>query len=128
VRRRVGSACGIRRSAREHQARHRSDHRHASHHGARIWRVDSNALFEKPFSTGRDAVDLITTVEVARRLTSAVDAGIELIGEDLEGFWDADEMEDGATRSARASTATHALPTGDDRDGFAVRVSFGYGF
>lgn len=30
------------------------------------WRLDSNLVFEKPFSIGRDAVDVITTVGVAR--------------------------------------------------------------
>src|SRR5262245_59289286 len=52
------------------------------------WRVDGNALVEKPFAIGRDAVDLITTFGVSRALTAALHAGVELIGEDLEGFWE----------------------------------------
>jgi hypothetical protein len=122
------------------------------------WRLDGNLLFEKPFSTGRDAVDLITTFGVARRLTSVFYAGLEVIGEDLEGFWEEDEAEGGArvlfgpairlqppskrwqvsvtggpivhaTRSNRASDATRALPgSGSNRDGFAVRAAVSYGF
>jgi hypothetical protein len=60
------------------------------------WRLDSNVIFEKPFSAGRDVVDLITTVGIARRITPAVHLGVELVGEDLEGFWEADEAEGGA--------------------------------
>jgi hypothetical protein len=121
------------------------------------WRLDGNALFEKPFSTGRDAVDLITTVGVARRLTSALYGGLEVIGEDLEGFWEEEEAEGGArllvgpsirvtpgsghwqfgvaggpifhaTRSARSSDATRALPANGGRDGFGVRASLSYSF
>ena len=32
------------------------------------WRMDGNALFEKPFAVGRDSVDLITSFGIARRL------------------------------------------------------------
>jgi hypothetical protein len=60
------------------------------------WRIDGNAVFEKPLSTDRDALDLVTTFGVARRLTSALHAGLEFIGEDLEGFWEVDEAEGGA--------------------------------
>jgi hypothetical protein len=121
-----------------------------------VWRVDGNALFEKPFSAGRDAVDLITTVGVARRVSSAVHVGVEMIGEDLEGFWEADEAEGGArlllgpsirlappatrwqlsiaggpivhaTRSPGTTDAARTLPS-SGRDGFAVRASFAYAF
>jgi hypothetical protein len=120
------------------------------------WRLDGNAVFEKPLSTERDAVDLVTTFGVARRLTSAVHLGVEFIGEDLEGFWEADEAEGGArllagpsiriaprseqwqasvaggpvvhaTRSAVRSDATRSLPVAN-RDGYAVRASFTYSF
>ena len=60
------------------------------------WRFDGNALFEKPYATGRDAVDLITTFGVARQVRPALAIGVELIGEDLEGFWEEDEAEGGA--------------------------------
>ncbi len=120
------------------------------------WRLDGNAVFEKPLSGARDAVDLITTFGVARRLTSAVHVGVELIGEDLEGFWERDEAEGGArllagpsiriaprsqhwqasvaggpvvhaTRSSVRSDATRSLPA-SNRDGYAVRASLAYGF
>jgi len=121
------------------------------------WRVDGNALFEKPMSTVRDTMDLITTVGVARRVTRVMHVGVEMIGEDLEGFWDPNEAEGGArllvgpsirfappsakwqvgaaggpmihaTRSALASDATRSLPTGGGRDGYALRASLSYAF
>jgi hypothetical protein len=121
------------------------------------WRLDGNALFEKPYAVGRDAVDLITTVGVSRRLFPAVYAGAELIGEDLEGFWEADEAEGGArlligpslriapttkrwqvsvaggpvihaTRSDRISEATRGLSMSNGGSGYAVRAALSYGF
>jgi hypothetical protein len=121
------------------------------------WRVDGNALFEKPYSIGRDTVDLITTFGVSRRLLPAFYAGVELIGEDLEGFWEAEEAEGGArvlmgpsfriappdkrwhvsvaggpivhaTRSGRTSEATRGLPSSSSNMGYAARALFGYGF
>jgi hypothetical protein len=121
------------------------------------WRLDGNALFEKPFSTGRDAVDLITTFGVSRRLSSAVYTGVELIGEDLEGFWEVEEAEGGArlligpslriappakrwqvsaasgpiihaTRSGRSSDAARGLPSSNGHNGYAVRLALSYGF
>ena len=117
------------------------------------WRVDGNALFEKPFSGGRDAVDLITTAGVARRVLPSVHVGVEMIGEDLEGFWEADEAEGGArlligpsirwappaarwqlsvaggpvvhaTRSNSSSDASRSLA----RSRYALRLSLAYGF
>jgi hypothetical protein len=121
------------------------------------WRVDGNALFEKPFATGRDKVDVITSLGVSRRLVSAFHAGIEVIGEDLEGFWEEEEAEGGArlmvgpsiritppagrwqvsvaggpiihaTQSRRLSDATRGLPSSRGSAGYAVRVAFSYGF
>jgi hypothetical protein len=121
------------------------------------WRLDGNALFEKPYAVGRDAVDLITTVGVSRRLFPAVYAGAELIGEDLEGFWEADEAEGGArlligpslriapptrrwqvsaaggpvihaTRSDRISEATRGLSMSNGGSGYAVRAALSFGF
>ena len=63
---------------------------------AAAWRLYGNLLFQKPLSSGRDAVDLITSVGWARKLTSAVALGVEAIGEDLEGFWEPEEAEGGA--------------------------------
>lgn len=119
------------------------------------WRLDGNALLEKPYSTGRDAVDLITSVGVSRHVLSVLSAGLELIGEDLEGFWEEEEAEGGArvligpslriapparqwqigiaggpivhaTRSGRSSDASRGLP--QSNSGYAIRVSFSYGF
>jgi hypothetical protein len=122
------------------------------------WRLDGNLLFEKPYAAvARDAVDLITTLGVARRITPAVHVGLELIGEDLEGFWEAEEAEGGArvlvgpsirlappaarwqvsvaggpvvhaTRSRARSEAPRSLPDAGGRDGFAVRCGVSYGF
>lgn len=119
------------------------------------WRVDGNALFERPFDVMRDRVDLITSAGISRRVTAALHAGIEVIGQDLEGFWEPDEAEGGArllvgpsvrvappsrrwqvsvaggpmlrpTRSNRSSTATRSLGTAGGN--YTVRVAFGYGF
>lgn len=63
---------------------------------ADAWRVDGNLLFQKPLSSTRDAVDLITSIGWARKLSRGVSLGVEAIGEDLEGFWDSQEAEGGA--------------------------------
>jgi hypothetical protein len=63
---------------------------------AGTWRLHGNLLFQKPLAANRDAVDLITTVGWAWKITPAFALGIEGIGEDLEGFWDPLEAEGGA--------------------------------
>jgi hypothetical protein len=62
------------------------------------WRLDGNLLFEKPLTVtvGRDSLDLMTTIGIARRVSSSVYVGVEGVGEDLEGFWDPTEAEGGA--------------------------------
>jgi hypothetical protein len=121
------------------------------------WRLDGNALFEKPLSIGRDAVDLITTFGVSRRLWRSFSAGVELIGEDLEGFWEEEEAEGGArlligpsiriappgkkwqiaaaggplihaTRSTRVSEALRGLPASTNDTEYAFRATMSYGF
>jgi hypothetical protein len=121
------------------------------------WRLDGNALFERPYAVGRDSVDLITSFGVARRLLPALYTGVELIGEDLEGFWEVEEAEGGArvligpsirlappnkrwqvsaaggpvihaTRSGRMSDATRGLPNSVSGNGYAVRAALTYGF
>ena len=121
------------------------------------WRVDGNALFEKPLAIERDTIDLITTIGLARRVTRAMHVGLEMIGEDLEGFWDPNEAEGGArllvgpslrfappsakwqvgvaggpmihaTRSAVISDATRSLPGAGNKDGYAARASLSYAF
>jgi hypothetical protein len=57
----------------------------------------ADVLFEHPFVPGRDAVDVITTIGAARELTQRVWLGIEAVGSDLEGLWDSEEAEGGAT-------------------------------
>ena len=114
-----------------------------------------NALIEKPFATGRDPVDLITTLGWLQSVGHGLRLGVEAVGEDLEGFWEVDEAEGGAklyagpalhwtapagrlwlsasggpivyaTRSSRSSPAPRPLDaTGN---GFTMRVSVGYTF
>lgn len=57
----------------------------------------ADVLLEHPFVSGRDAVDVITTVGAAHALTQRVWLGVEAVGSDLEGFWDSEETEGGAT-------------------------------
>src|SRR6185436_5608081 len=51
----------------------------------------SNLRLERPLARGRDAVDLITSIGWTRRLGRSLHAGVEALGEDLEGFWEAEE-------------------------------------
>jgi hypothetical protein len=96
-------------------------------------------------------------VGVARQLASTIYAGIEMIGEDLEGFWEAEEAEGGArmligpsirvaptsrqwqlsaaagpiitaTRSTRLSDAARSLPPSSTSQDFGARASFSYMF
>ena len=119
------------------------------------WRLHGNLLFQKPLSPERDAVDLITTIGWAWKLTPAVSLGVEGIGEDLEGFWDPLEAEGGArmligpslhvaprgrkwqltatggpafhpSDTGRASTALRDLPAARDRVGYAVKAGLTY--
>ena len=60
------------------------------------WRLQGNLVFQKPLSSLRDSVDLITVVGFARTLGKSWSLGVEGIGEDLEGFWDEAEAEGGA--------------------------------
>jgi hypothetical protein len=75
-----------------------------------FWRLHGNLLFQKPLSSERDALDLITSVGLARKLTHGVSLGVEAIGEDLEGFWDSQEAEGGARLLAGPSL--HISPSG----------------
>jgi len=74
------------------------------------WRLQGNVLFQKPLSSERDAVDLITSVGWARKLSHGVSLGAEAIGEDLEGFWESEEAEGGARLLVGHSL--HVSPTG----------------
>jgi hypothetical protein len=60
------------------------------------WRVGGNLRFEKAFAKSRDDIDLITSIGYQHRVSGPVFVGFESVGEDLEGFWEADEAEGGA--------------------------------
>ena len=55
-----------------------------------------NLLFQGPLDAGRDALDVITSVGWAQKLSHGMSLGVEALGEDLEGFWDTEEAEGGA--------------------------------
>ena len=55
-----------------------------------------NLGFEKPFAAGRDALDVISSLGWLQRLGRGWRVGVEAVGEDLEGLWEADEAEGGA--------------------------------
>lgn len=114
-------------------------------------RLLGNLLLEKPLANGRDAVDVISSLGWVRPVTSALSLGVEAIGEDLEGFWEADEAEGGArllvgpslqlrgarwrftvgggpvfhpSRSGRVGAAPRQLPQNGSGTGYAVQSSF----
>lgn len=60
------------------------------------FRTTANMVIEKPLADGRDAVDALTSLGVGFRLGPRFDAGLELLAEDLEALWEADEAEGGA--------------------------------
>jgi hypothetical protein len=74
------------------------------------WRLHGNLLFQKPMSSERDGLDLITSVGLARKVSHGVSLGVEAVGEDLEGFWDSQEAEGGARLLAGPSL--HVSPSG----------------
>ncbi len=116
--------------------------------------MHGNAVIEKPFAANRDAVDVITSVGASFRVHHRARVGLEAIGEDLEGLFEAEEAEGGAklmvgpvvqlalsdqarfrvgggpifylSRSQNVSAAPRFLPPGDS--GYAVRASLAYGF
>jgi len=61
-----------------------------------FWRLNGNIIFEKAFGNNRDAIDVITSVGIQYRLWGTLFAGVEALGEDLEGFWEENETEGGA--------------------------------
>jgi len=114
-----------------------------------------NLRFERPFAQGRDAVDLVSTFGWLQRVSRGWRVGIEAVGEDLEGLWEADEAEGGAklyagpalhwassterlwlsasggpvvyaSRSGRTSPAPRPLDAGGNA--FTLRASIGYTF
>lgn len=114
-----------------------------------------NLRLEKPFADDRDSVDLITSLGWLHDAGHGLHVGLEAIGQDLEGFWEADEAEGGATLFVGPSL--HLAPAGrrfyatlcggpvvrathNDRtspaprpvdplsNGYAVRLAVGYAF
>jgi hypothetical protein len=62
-------------------------------------RLQGSLVIERAFGPAgadRDAADLITTVGWSRRIGERFGAGVEGIGQDLEGFWNPAEAEGGA--------------------------------
>jgi hypothetical protein len=51
---------------------------------------------EKAFDSDRDEVDAIVTLGATRQLGRGFSGGVEIVGEDLEGLWEAEEAEGGA--------------------------------
>ena len=74
------------------------------------WRLHGNLLFQKPMASGRDPIDIITTVGSMQQLSGTVSLGIEGVAEDVEGFWDPAEAEGGARLLVGPSL--HVAPTG----------------
>ena len=69
-----------------------------------------NVRFERALTTGRDGIDVITSLGWAQRVTRALNIGAEVMGEDLEGFWENDEAEGGARLFV--GPALHVAPPG----------------
>ena len=124
-------------------------------HAGRRATLCGNLRLEKPFEAGRDAADVITSLGWHYRVGGSFQLGLEALGEDLEGFWEADEAEGGArlfagpslhwaprgrklyaslaggpivyaTRSSRTSDAPR--PLGAAGNGYTLRASLGWVF
>lgn len=60
------------------------------------WRLGGNLRLEKAFAESRDGIDVITSAGFHHRITGRLFGGVEMVGQDLEGFWEKDEAEGGA--------------------------------
>lgn len=60
------------------------------------WKFGANMRFEKAFDKNRDGLDIISSIGIHRQISGQFFGGIEAVGQDLEGFWEADEAEGGA--------------------------------
>ncbi|MAE71653.1 MAG: hypothetical protein CME06_14440 [Gemmatimonadetes bacterium] len=60
------------------------------------WEFSLNNLTELPLGSDRDKVDIILGTAIMRGFGERLRAGLELFGQDLEGFWDPNEAEGGA--------------------------------
>lgn len=61
-----------------------------------LWNTVGTALFEIPRAEDRDEVDVILGGAVSYPVTRHSRLGLELIAEDLEGYWEEEEAEGGA--------------------------------
>ncbi|NOW93913.1 hypothetical protein [Mucilaginibacter sp. SG564] len=84
---------------------------------AASWRFAGNLRFEKAFDKSRDGIDLITSLGFHHRIIGNFYAGAEAVGEDLEGFWEADEAEGGA--KLLIGPSVNYIPSGS-RFGFSI--------
>jgi hypothetical protein len=55
-----------------------------------------NLLLEKALASDRDEMDVMTTLGWSHKVAPMLRAGIEAVGQDLEGFWSSTEAEGGA--------------------------------
>ncbi len=60
------------------------------------WRLGANMRLEKAFGKQRDGLDIISSVGIHHQINNELFAGIEAVGQDLEGFWETNETEGGA--------------------------------
>lgn len=119
------------------------------------WEIYGNMLLEKPFAADRDDIDLVLTAGWSYSISSTIRLGIEAVGQDLEGFWDENEAEGGATlfvgptfaatipgsswtfmlgagpilratRNSRFSSAMRDLPLSQE-NGFVVHATVNFG-
>jgi hypothetical protein len=58
--------------------------------------ISANTVFEKAFVEGRDAIDVITSLGFSYGISENFRPAVEVLGEDLEGFFDPTEAEGGA--------------------------------
>ena len=84
---------------------------------AASWRFAGNLRFEKAFDKSRDGIDLVTSFGFHHRIAGNFFGGIEAVGEDLEGFWEADEAEGGA--KLLVGPSINYVPSGS-RFGFSI--------
>lgn len=60
---------------------------------AKNWKIGGNLLFEKALAANRDNIDILSSIGFHYRLKGKFYGGLEAVGEDLEGLWDAEEAE-----------------------------------
>ena len=72
--------------------------------------LTGTGYLEFPFDSQRDAADLVMTLGFSYAVADSLKLAVELAGEDLEGFWEADEAEGGARFLAGPNIIWGALP------------------